>query len=210
MRVALHSRLLDEHANDLDSTLFVDELGLCGQVRVDVAVVNAALSGFELKSASDTLRRFPTQVDIYSRVLDFCTVVVAECHLDRALEMVPTWWGCIAARWDGESVVLDEVTPPAMNRGVDGFALAQLLWREETLAALESLDAAKGFRTKPRDALWRRLVDVTDVDQLRVVVREQLKARQRWRVGSNSIQSGRALAVDGAGYQRSPMSVETP
>ncbi|MFD6197105.1 sce7726 family protein [Mycobacteriaceae bacterium NPDC060252] len=198
VRSALHSLLIKEHAEDLDSTLFVDELGLCGEVRVDVAVVNAALSGFELKSAADTLRRLPTQIEVYSRVLDYCTIVVAECHLDRAVAMLPPWWGCIAARWDGESVALEVLSTPELNPCIDGYALAQLLWREEALAALESLSAAKGFRSKPRNLLWQRLADVTVVDDLRSVVREQLKARRRWRVDSSSIQSGRALAANDA------------
>lgn len=208
VRSALHTRLLEEHADDLASTLFVDELGLCGAVRVDVAVVNAALSGFELKSASDTLSRLPVQVDVYSRVLDFCNIVVAERHLDRAVAMLPDWWGCIAARWDGQHVVLDEITPSSLNPCIDGYALAQLLWRDETLGVLESLGAARGFRSKPRHLLWKRLVEITEIDYLGAVVREQLKRRQRWRLESSSIQSGRALAGDAGEYQLSPRPVD--
>lgn len=180
IRAALHARLLDEHAEDLDSTRFVDELGLCGEVRVDIAVVNAALSGFELKSAADTLRRFPKQVDVYSRVLDYCTLVTAPSHLDHALNILPKWWGCVIAKDEG----LDEIRPAKFNKTIDGYSLAQLLWRDETLAILDSLDAVRGCKSKPRQFLWRRLADVTDIHQLRDIVRDTLKGRTAWRVNS--------------------------
>ena len=52
-------------------TLVLEELGLCqGDVRIDVAAVNRELSGFEIKSPSDTLKRWPKQRRIYSRVVD--------------------------------------------------------------------------------------------------------------------------------------------
>ncbi|WP_442757121.1 sce7726 family protein [Mycobacterium sp. 5-140-3-2] len=200
-------QLLQDHANDLGSTLFVDELCLCGEARVDVAVVNAALSGFELKSASDTLKRLPAQVEVYSRVLDFCTIVVAENHLDHALPLIPPWWGCIAARWDGKEAVLDEIASPQRNYAVDAYALAQLLWRDEALAALEEVDAARGYRSKPRRALWERLTQVVEIDVLRELVRDGLRSRERWRPGSLSIRSGLELSTGDAAFQPSPRSV---
>lgn len=198
VRSALHKRLLVDHATDLDSTLFVDELSLCGEVRVDVAVVNASLSGFELKSASDTLRRLPAQVEVYSRVLDYCTIVVAENHLDRAMSVLPAWWGCIVVRWDGIEASLDELAVPALNSSIDGYSLAQLLWRDEAIEVLEELDAVRGYRTKPRKLLWQRLAQVAEIDILRPLVRNRLKARQSWRPNANSIRSGRELFARGA------------
>lgn len=198
VRAALHARLLEEHADEPETTRFVDELGLCGEVRVDIAVINAALSGFELKSAADTLRRFPKQVDFYSRVLDYCTLVVAEKHLDHAVGMLPSWWGCITVGLSDGSVHLDELRPPALNENIDAYSLAQLLWRDETLLALETLDAARGCRSKPRRFLWQRLAEASELDQLRQMVRDALKARQNWRAEANSAQFGRELASSDA------------
>lgn len=181
VRHALHDSLRREHAGELESTLFVDELGLCGAVRVDVAVVNGALSGFELKSAADTLARLPKQVAIYSQVLDYSTLVVAENHLDKAARLLPTWWGCTVARTHGEALWLDEIRPATFNPSIDPFALAQLLWREEALDALEGLDAAAGVRSKPRRDLWAKLVMETDLTTLRNIVRDSLKSRSGWR-----------------------------
>jgi hypothetical protein len=58
IRAALHAHLIVEHQEEPD-TRFLDELSLCGLVRVDVAVINGTLAGYELKSDQDTLRRLP-------------------------------------------------------------------------------------------------------------------------------------------------------
>lgn len=183
VRTALHGQLEREHATERDSTLFVDELGLCGAVRVDVAVVNGALSGFELKSASDTLKRLPVQVDYYSRVLDYATLVVATNHLEAALSITPRWWGCYVAKWDGEVVNLRTRRLPKPNPKIDPYSLAQLLWRDEALETLVRHNAARGVMSKPRTALWVRLAETLSLHDLRAEVRQALKARTSWRSG---------------------------
>lgn len=105
--------------------------------------------------------------------------------------------GCTVAAWDGTKATLSEVTPARLNPTIDGYSLAQLLWRDETLAALERVGAARGVRSKPRTVLWQRLADAVEIDELRVLVREVLKYRQAWRPEATSIRSGRALAEGG-------------
>lgn len=181
VRYALHRDLLTEHSLDMESTRFVDELGLCGAVRVDVAVVNGALSGYELKSARDTIRRLPVQADYYSRVLDFATLVTAENHLQAADEVIPAWWGVLVAVPDGSGLTLEPTRPAEMNPKIDPYALAQLLWRDEVLVELSRRDLDRGYRSKPRTVLWQRLSNELPLDELRSVVRVQLKSRTGWR-----------------------------
>ncbi|MDP9639737.1 hypothetical protein J2W18_004686 [Rhodococcus cercidiphylli] len=183
VRAALHSQLIADHADCIDDTLIVDELGLCGEVRVDVAVVNGVLSGFEIKSARDTLRRLPKQVEIYSSVLDHAVLVVADNHLRSAMSIVPDWWGVIRAEGLAGSVTLATERMTELNRAIEPMSLAQLLWREEALEELDLRDAARGVRSKPRWAVWGRLVDTVDIDELRGVVRNRLKARRSSPIG---------------------------
>ncbi len=83
VRKALHSRVLRDHHND-PNTLVLNELGLRhGACRVDVAVVNGSLHGYELKSDMDTLERLPAQVGLYGKVLDKATLVVGARHAAR-------------------------------------------------------------------------------------------------------------------------------
>lgn len=180
VRECLNRELREWHPES--GTLFVDELDLGGLVRVDVAAVNGAMWGYEIKSARDTLRRLPTQVEIYSKVLDHAALVVAENHHDHAVEMLPSWWDVYTADEDSDGLVsLLHTRTGSVNNTVDPMSIAQLLWRDEALAELTERGLDRGVRSKPRRAVWQRLVDVLELADLQRVVRTRLKARTGWR-----------------------------
>lgn len=192
VRDVLVASLRDDHRQGLGSALIVEELGLRGgDVRVDVAVVDDdALSGFEIKSAVDTLRRFPRQVEVYSKVLDYAIAVVADTHLEHVRAVLPPWWGCrVVYAGAGGELQIDEICPAATNPGLDPYSLATLLWRDEVMDALQARGALTGVASKPNRVLWGRLVEVLDVDELRALVRDRLRARTRWRQGRLSVGS---------------------
>src|SRR5690349_11086244 len=65
IRTALKAQLLADHDKD---TVLLEELGLSrGHVRVDIALVNGRLHGYEIKSDLDSLRRLSRQVELYSK-----------------------------------------------------------------------------------------------------------------------------------------------
>lgn len=181
VRVALKARLLEEHLGEPESTLVVDELGLCGEARVDVALINGALSGYELKSARDRLDRLPNQVETYSRVLDFAHLVVAERHLEHSKGMLPSWWGIMVAREVDGILTLSSKRRARPNPRIHAPSLAQLLWREEGLSILSRNGIDRGLRSKPRHLIWERLASELPMDSLRQEVRDALKARRGWR-----------------------------
>jgi len=163
-------------------TLILQELGLRhGATRVDIAVVNGSLHGFELKSDLDTLKRLPRQVRIYSGILDYVTLVVGRRHAQKAEAVVPYWWGIQVAEHsaNGQLQLLD-MRRPLQNPSPDKLAIAKLLWRDEALAFLEDMRAADGVRSKPRRAVHGRLAEVVALDVLRARVRHQLKSRTDW------------------------------
>lgn len=198
VRVALRAHLDAEHADDLSSTRFVNELGLCGEARVDLAVINGSLTGYELKSARDTLTRLPGQVATYGRVLDFVFLVVADNHLEHARAIIPAWWGVYVARSTRDGVVVKQRRKARPNPRVDAYSLAQLLWREEALSLLTSRGLDAGVRSRPRHVLWERLALELELRDLKDEVRDVLKARHGWRESparrgsvSTSLPSGR-------------------
>lgn len=179
IRAVLHERIRSEHP-DPGTTRIVDELSVCGSVRVDVSVINGALTGYELKSAHDDLRRLPKQVEIYSRVLDYAYLVVAADHVPDAMNLVPDWWGVMVA--DGsDGVTVSEHRAGTMNPSVDGQSLATLLWRDEVVELLEERGLMRGLRSKPRSVLWAALAEHLSVDEVRRAVREALRHREGWR-----------------------------
>ena len=163
-------------------TLVIEELGLCqGDSRVDIAVINGSIHGYEIKSERDSLDRLPSQQNFYNRVLDCVTLVASSCHLSKVEKLVPSWWGLCEAEYKNRKLLIRKIRPDSQNSEVDPTAIVQLLWREEALDALKKRDLHKGIVGKPREILWNRLVACLPIDELRYEVRERIKARQSWR-----------------------------
>ena len=181
IRIALRKTDLARFLRDGESRV-VEELGIFrGDYRIDVAVVNGALHGYEIKSARDTLARLPAQADAYSAVFDFVTLVAAAGHLDRAAAFVPPWWGIRLAEPERGRVRLSEIRPARSNPDVDPYRVAQLLWKDEAIALLELHGGARGFRGKRMVVLWRELTRRIPAALLQAEVRGVLKARDPWR-----------------------------
>ena len=195
VRAALHRKVLKEHHGDAN-TLVLDELGVRhGVCRVDIAVVNGFLHGLEIKSDSDTLDRLPSQVSIYSSVLDKATLVVGEKHLAKAKDMLPEWWGIkVAYQGPRGGIDFSQEKLPQINQGVDPIAAAELLWKNEVVVILRGLGASEAFLRRPRAALYRHLAEALELKELRDVIRQTLKARVKWR-GQRPPSSGVGLSL---------------
>ncbi len=185
IRGALHANPTALHQADPTTRIF-DELALCqGSARVDIAVVNGELHGFEIKSAHDTLDRLPHQAEVYSRVFDRVTLVVSSQHCEKARTVIPEWWGISEALETDDGITINENRPSQRNPAVDPCSVVQLLWREEALAALRTRGLSKGVESKPRKAVWAKLVEELSVEEIGEIVRSQLKARYGWRLKSD-------------------------
>lgn len=161
------------------ANLVLEELGLRhGVVRVDIAVVNGCLHGFEIKSAKDNLSRLSSQARVYSEVLDLATVVVVPKHLTNAQLIVPDWWEILVARRDLGAIRLERVRVGRPNPAPNQLALSKLLWRNEALQFLQELGKAQGFKHRPRAAIYAELAAVTSHSQLAERVRTRLFMRQ--------------------------------
>ncbi|AMG30984.1 hypothetical protein AL542_11865 [Grimontia hollisae] len=187
VRTTVHNRLLKKYHEDADS-IVVDEFGLGqGVVRADIVVVNGILHGYELKSAKDNLKRLPQQVALYSATLDKATLVVSNNHLQESLQIIPSWWGVkVIEPMARGGFKLRTARRDKKNPSVDLHSLAQLLWRDETLKALEMCGITTGVQSKPRWALWEKLVEAMPYDQLHQYVRVSLKSRTDWKGVSRS------------------------
>jgi len=171
--------LLREYLHDLNrdtDTVLLEELGLCqGDVRVDVATVNGELSGFEIKSPSDTLARWPNQQKVYSKVVDRAWLVAPTRAIEKAV--APDWWGLIGVFEVGDRLALRVARPSGLNPKPDPRSIAKLLWRDEALEVLRNAGQARGVMTKSRAKIWKRLIETVSLEDLRASVRAALKRR---------------------------------
>ena len=181
IREILLSDLGRKYESDPD-TVIIEELGLCqGAARVDIAVVNGSIHGFEIKSDQDNLRRLPTQVEIYNRSLGSVTLIVGNRHFDKALKVIPKWWGIIVANKKSGKLQLKMRRKGRSNPFLDPFAVVQLLWREEALEAIKKRGQHQGLINKPRTELWKKLAEDLPIEELVDLVRTNLKSRVNWR-----------------------------
>lgn len=177
--------------------MVVEELGLCeGEVFADLTLIEKQLEGFEIKSDTDSLKRFAKQRDVYSRVMARASIVVTDKHLEDVRRLLPPWWGLLLALPDGGSVRITPVRKARMNPAVDPSALVQLLWRDEALRHLEQMGQARGLKSKPRRELWQRLSNELSLSQLQAVVCENLKNREGWRSASTRTQCGGSYPLE--------------
>jgi hypothetical protein len=180
VRKAALTMLAARHDGD-SGTRIVEEMGIwSGSVRVDIAVINGSLSGYEIKSDRDTLGRLPFQQDLYSRVFDTVELIVGRRHVDKATALVPDWWGITLATDGAGQVELAPIRPAEPNPAIDAFLVAQLLWKEEAIAVLDSCGLARGWKSKRAKLVHEHLAASLPLEQLRGHVRAALKNRTGW------------------------------
>jgi hypothetical protein len=191
IRSALKLKFAHCYGHDPE-TLLLEELGLRhGAIRVDLALVNGQLHGFELKSDRDRLDRLPRQSATYNKVFDRMTLVVGQRHADRAVRMIPEWWGVELARKNANGAIEFTTSRGALeNPAPDPLSIAKLLWREEALGVLIELGQAKGLFSKPRAHIHSRLAEVCEIQLLRFRVRDRLRNRGDWRSGERQTSGG--------------------
>ncbi|MGN6324213.1 MAG: sce7726 family protein [Dyella sp.] len=182
VRDAVRSGPLRKYLSDVRS-IVIDELAVClGEARVDIAVVNGKLSGYELKSKNDTLVRLPRQAELYDRVFDEMTLVVDASHNDASLKIIPDLWGVIEVSQTADhKTKLKKLRPAQPNTAQHPYAIAQLLWKDEAIEVLSAHRKGHVPTSKPRSWLWDALAAELPLKKLKSEVRRVLKARTEWR-----------------------------
>lgn len=164
-------------------TLIIDELGLLhARARVDIAVINGCIHGYEIKSEADTLKRFDHQLATYSTCLEKLTVVCAERHLTEVYSLAPKWCGILLVT-KGPRSGLDfiVVRRPQMNPGLDRLKLAHLLWRPEVIDLLTRLDAPRALLKKSRVDMYHFVAQRLSASEISDYVHECFISRETWR-----------------------------
>ena len=189
IRSALKEVLKKKHEKDKELKI-IDELGVQhGSVRIDIAVINGIMHGYEIKSDRDTLERLPEHVQAYSAIFDQVTLILGSKHLIDAFRMIPDWWGVETAHISDDGVVFFNIIRKAKdNPEQHAVSIARLLWRQEALDKLENLGKADGVRSKPREIVYQRLAESIDLKMLKKHVRSVLlSSRQNWRTDAQPV-----------------------
>jgi hypothetical protein len=121
----------------------LEEVSLAyNRTRIDAAAfVGGVLTGFEIKSAQDTLFRLKRQARRYRRYFRQLVLVASEHHIEAAADVLPGWWGVwvVSPVPTGFEVVRRRhpARPPRFNVRQRPESLAGLMWKRELMDCLE-------------------------------------------------------------------------
>lgn len=160
----------------------IPEMAICdGLARVDVAVANGKLCGYEIKSDADSLVRLSSQKIYYDRTFDNISIVVGKKFAPYIQNEIPDWWGILIATQNKNGrVTLKKERAASHNPNVAPEALLDLLWHEEVKELLKA-NGMKGLSGKNRRILRKLACDSLSFEQVREYTRETLKNRCDWR-----------------------------
>jgi hypothetical protein len=162
-------------------SIILHEVGLCeGASRIDLCVIGDDLEGFEIKSEYDSLVRLPSQMNFYNHVMDRISIVTSVSHIEKAKKVIPAWWGIYTAVSKEGTITITELSPPSANPNLDGYAIAQLLWKDEVISVLNHLGIFTGLQQRRRSNLWKSLSGMLSPDDLRTIVRSKMRQRMEW------------------------------
>ncbi len=188
-------RELNQRFPDPSHDLILEEFG-CKGARIDVAVVNGSLHGFEIKSDSASVARLEGQKSQYSRIFDFMTMICGYKLLSAAQNIIPPWWGLrVAAMRDGV-VTIKDIRKPKKNKTQDKAALARMLWKDEALRCLRR-NGCKGVTSRhSAEEVWNYAAEQLALKTLAEEARLAIKARGGSGFEKQSIQGDDSCTIE--------------
>lgn len=176
---------IDEYINEED-TVVINELDVCSGIsRIDVAVINGKIHGYEIKSMQDNLDRLPYQIESYNQIFDTMTIVAYEDHIKKIKAIVPKWWEIKAISQKNEQFIMKTVRSGKQNSNINIHNVAMLLWKDEMIDLLLShSNLTRGYKSKTRNELAKLIEKHIDSTVILDYVRNTLKYRQDWKAVS--------------------------
>jgi len=175
IRTALISALQTKYPNTADD-LILEEFG-CNTARIDIAVINGALHGYEIKSDGDSISRLEQQLEAYYGVFDYVTVVSGRKLFNAIRQIVPETCGLILAAYRDDELTLKDRRKARRNPNQRHYDLARMMWRDEALRCMRS----RGLRTvnsrNSAEQIWRAAATSLDLEVLADELRLSIKCR---------------------------------
>lgn len=179
VRQLLIEELNNKYSNCLD-TRIINELGLShGEARVDVAVVNGIMHGYEIKSDVDTLYRLPRQMEYYNKAFERMTIVVSRKYVNKVKEIIPGWWGIKTISSDQTRLI--DIRKGRKVSHQDPELLINLLWKKDLDNFVDYLGWEKSLKKKRKSQLLNLIISEVDFLTLQKFVYHTLKTRESWR-----------------------------
>ncbi|MDO9179506.1 MAG: sce7726 family protein [Agitococcus sp.] len=154
-----------------------------GQVRADIVDVSQ-FHCYEIKSDGDSLARLMSQGACYALTFDRVTLVLALRHVEKAMEVLPTWWGVMVVPENEEGGFLS-IRQAGANQHLEPEMLASLLKREECLDLLQKRVALKGWKSKSLYQIQHRIALMLSLKELKAEAKYYLGLRSPLQISTS-------------------------
>ncbi|WP_143541057.1 sce7726 family protein [Rhizobium anhuiense] len=161
------------HPDSLDARLLEEFKMPRPSARIDVALVNGEMTGFEIKSDRDTLTRLSLQIPAFSKFFDRVSLVTTTKHVAEARVKIPRWWGIIIFREDGS---FDVTRASKRNAKIDAASLLFALSKAELVSVARAAGVSIPSASK-KDAMVETLALSVQQPLLCKFAREVIKLR---------------------------------
>lgn len=162
--------------------LLVEEMEVCsGRARIDLAVIGDRLIGIEIKGPQDSVTRLPDQAKAYSQCFDQVVLLVHESLAEKALPLIPYWWGLIAGRQVDDRIRYRVERRPETNPSVDLDEVLSLLWRAEIDALRYDLLGSNSRPRATKKSIRAELLPQVERSVLHQASLRKLRERTEWR-----------------------------
>ena len=124
IRKVLYSEFLKEKkfTKNPEDTIVIDEFSSSySSARIDISVLNGSLHGYEIKSERDTLERLPKQIEYYTKIFEYITVVTTDKYTEKIIEIVPDFFGIFLIEKKKNKLKLKKIRNSKKNKNIDYF-----------------------------------------------------------------------------------------
>ena len=162
-----------------ENCLLLEELAVIhGSSIADIVLISKIFNqAFEIKSAQDTLSRLEKQINDYTQVFDYVTVITQASHLDDVERLIPAFVG-IFIIYDDES--FEYVRKPSASPFIKKQQLIKLLWKDEIYKFLRSKGYSKISQLKI-SKLEKMCCENFSLKEIKELLFDSFKNRKDWK-----------------------------
>lgn len=141
----------------------------------DVIQFNGTITGYEIKSDADTLKRLPKQSEEYDQHCQECWIVTTEKFAQKAEQILPEWWGILCiTKGKGAEVIRDSKPNPNFS------LLAVCYWLSNPqLKKLLKANGVKGYSKLMKYQLAARAAELPQENLLSQII-SLLREEKHW------------------------------
>lgn len=142
IRATLISRLKNQ---TIKPKAIIEELHIHnGNAIADVVALYKEAHCFEIKGDSDKIERVIKQGHYYNLSFRKITIVTTNRHIDKAIYILPEFWGIMVAKRKDGKILLKHVRKTKNNPNFNKSLALLTLWKSEMLNLIEQ----KNYRTQ--------------------------------------------------------------